>query len=85
MIIRNDEIDISDTSNSWNRSWRQNNSLTATLWTMKSIPDGFTDPSNIARLRGLGPIAKLICTSVIFLPPFSRSGTKLTSGASSQA
>jgi hypothetical protein len=59
MAISSDENDISDKSKSAKRSWRQNNSEACTGDMIRSMPSGFTLPSNSGQVRGLGAMPTL--------------------------
>jgi hypothetical protein len=64
MVMSSDEIDISETSNSACRSWRQNISEGCRIVGTRSIPSGATVPSSIGQVLGLEEMAML---SVIFI------------------
>src|SRR5690349_12014394 len=60
--MRSDDIDISETSNSPNRSWRQNISDGCTAVGMSLMPSGSTRPSSSGRVLGLSESARLSST-----------------------
>ena len=59
VAMMSDDIDISETSNSANRSWRQNISEGCTIVGTSVIPCGATRPSRIGRVRSLSDSAML--------------------------
>ena len=59
--MMSEENDISETSKSANRSWRQNSSEGCSRVGIRSIPSGLTRPSNTAHVRGFDAMAMLSC------------------------
>src|SRR5262247_3039053 len=59
VLIKSDDIDISETSNSPKRSWRQNISDGCTAEAMSRRPSAATRPSSSGRVFGLSERATL--------------------------
>ena len=70
LAMRNELIDISETSKSLNRSWRQNVSPGCEIVGTRSMPSGRTVPSTSGRTRSLTRVANDRARRVTWRDPF---------------